>query len=183
MSSQPGHWLEFPWLWTITSSTSPNILEGKLILLHIKKDTLSQCCVQSISASANYQSQPDASVSSKMQSGWGMDSLSLAAYRKEKNPDVDEEGKTWLSHYVLSQAYSVFQNGLKSKQLLILHEWEWEETYWIIASYPGQIKSQSLRRIDIYTVFQSWCTESHLWRGCKFQQPSGVLGQVVILAF
>lgn len=74
-----------------------------------------------------------------------MDSLSPAAYRKEKNPDVDDEGKKWLSHYVLSQPYSVFQNGLKSKQLLIRHEWEWAETYWIITSYPSQIKSQSLR--------------------------------------
>lgn len=92
-----------------------------------------------------------------------MDSLSLAAYRKEKNPDVDDEGKKkWLSHYVLGQAYRVFQNGLKSKQLLILHEWKWAETYWIITSYPSQIKSQSLRQIDINTVFQSWCTESHL---------------------
>lgn len=30
----------------------------------------------------------------------------------------------WLSHDGLSLAYSVFQNGLKSKQLLILYEWE-----------------------------------------------------------
>lgn len=62
-----------------------------------------------------------------MQDEGGMDSPSPVACGKEKNLDMDY-GKKLLSHYVLGQACNAFQNGLKSKQLMIPHKWDWGET-------------------------------------------------------
>lgn len=40
---------------------------------------------------------------------------------EKKNPDTDEEKKL-LSHYALSEAGNVFQDGLKFKKFMNLHK-------------------------------------------------------------
>lgn len=131
---------------TIIPSTSPEIPEGKFILLNTRTlDCSAVCPWLPVTTSTNLVPQfPVECRASDIK-----ETVPPVADRMERNPDTDNEGKVVITVYAslgLHCFVLFFQNTSKSKQPVILQEWwDWAETYWIITSNPNSIKSPKLK--------------------------------------